>query len=239
MKLILVADSSRRAVEAADNVVHAYDLNMQVPDTPNPPNDDDSVDASSSVSSSGRRPGILVEGKSVLFRRSKRQRTSDSGSSGPATKHRHVVPRAGTPLRDVSPHTAALRTAVEESDDITGGMEGLTENGPALIEPEIACEMSEPESAVVTPGLRHTEVRDLLHLIVNESLRVGGRPESAIAEDTIGGELIEVRTRGSNGESCTRIIEWSVDPQVPETIFGKLDSFLHCLYYPRLMPDSR
>ncbi|KAK4923210.1 hypothetical protein LTR66_016538, partial [Elasticomyces elasticus] len=30
----MVQDSARRAVEAADNVVHAYDLNMQVPKTP-------------------------------------------------------------------------------------------------------------------------------------------------------------------------------------------------------------
>lgn len=214
------ADSSRRAVEAADNVVHAYDLNMEVPDTPNPPNDDESIDSQSTASSNSRRPSVMVEGKSVFFRRSKRQRTSDSGLSGPAAKQRHLDPRTSTPLRDVSPHTASLRTAVEESDDITSGMEGITPGTPALIEPNIASGMSEPESTV-TPGLRHTKVRDLLHLIINESLRVGGRPESAIAEDTDGGEIIEVRTRGSNGNLCSKMIEWSVDPQVPETIFGR------------------
>lgn len=208
-------------MEAADNVVHAYDLNMQVPDTPNPPNDDESMDSQSNVSSDSRRPSIVVEGKSVLFRRSKRQRTSDSGLSGPAAKHRHLDPKTSTPLRDVSPHTASLRTAVEESDDITGGMEGVAAHTPSLIEPSIAFELSEPESTTVTPGLRHTQVRELLHLIINESLRVGGRPESAIAEDTDGGETIEVRTRGSNGDLCTKMIEWAVDPQVPETIFGQ------------------
>lgn len=192
---------------------------MQVPDTPNPPNDDESMEGQSTASSS-RRPSIMVEGKSVFFRRGKRHRTSDSGLSGPAAKHRHLDPRTSTPLRDVSPHTASLRTAVEESDDIIGGMEGITAGTPALIEPNIAFEMSEPESTV-TPGLRHTKVRDLLHLIINESLRVGGRPESAIAEDTDGGEIIEVRNIGSNGDLCTKMIEWSVDPQVPETIFGK------------------
>ena len=30
----VVQDSSRRAVEAADNVVHAYDMDMSVPDGP-------------------------------------------------------------------------------------------------------------------------------------------------------------------------------------------------------------
>ena len=215
------ADSSRRAVEAADNVVHAYDLNMQVPDTPNPPNDDDNVDVLSTTSSNGRRPSVMMESKSVFFRRSKRQRTSDSGNSVPAAKHRHLDSKPSTPSREVSPHTAILRTAVEESSDITGRMDDITGHDPTLIEPEIACEISEPESVAVTPGLRHTQVRELLHLIVNESLRVGGRPESAIADETSGGEIIEVRTRGPNGELHTRIVEYSVDAQLPDTICGE------------------
>lgn len=199
--------------------MHAYDLNMQVPDTPNPPNDDESADGQSNASSNGRRPSIMVEGKSIFFQRGKRQRTSESASSAPAAKHRHLDSKESTHARDVSPHMESLRTAVEESDDVTSTMEGITENTTAFVEPEIALEMSEPESTV-TPGLRHTQVRELLHLVINESLRVGGRPESAIAEDVDGGEIIEVRTRGSNGDPCTKMIEWSVDPQVPETIFG-------------------
>lgn len=217
----VVQDSSRRAVEAADNVVHAYDLNMQVPDTPNPPNDDENmVDVQSMIHSNGRRSNLTVEGKTVFFRRSKRQRTSDSANSAPAAKHRHLETRDSTTSRDVSPHTASLRMAVEESDGITSGTVAATSRTPALIEPDIAFDMSEPESST-TPGLRHTKVRDLLQVIINESLRVGGRPESAIAEDTDGGEIIEVRTRGSNGDSRTKIIEWSVDPQVPQTVFGR------------------
>lgn len=214
-----MTDSSRRAVEAADNVVHAYDLNMQVPDTPNPPNDDESMDGLSTVSYNGRRPSMNIEGKSIFFRRSKRQRTSDSGNSGPVTKHRHLQSRSSTPRQEVSPHTTPLRTAIEESDGITDGREDFTGPTPALIEPEMAFELSEPEHTV-TPSLRHTKIRDLLHMTVNDSLRNGGRPESAIAEDIDGGEIIEVKTRSSNGDPRTKIIEWSVDPQVPETILG-------------------
>ena len=213
--ITIVADSSRRAVEAADNVVHAYDLNMQVPDTPNPPNEDESMDAMSAVSYNGRRPSINIEGKSIFFRRGKRQRTSDSGNSGPVTKHRHLQSQNSTPHREISPNIAALRTAVEGSGEL-GDSIGPT---PALIEPEIAFELSEPEYTV-TPSLRHTKIRDLLHMTINDSLRNGGRPESAIAEDIDGGEIIEVKTRSSNGDTRTKIIEWSVDPQVPETIFG-------------------
>ena len=206
-------------MEAADNVVHAYDLNMQVPDTPNPPNEDESMDAISVVSYNSRRPSINSEGKSIFFRRSKRQRTSDSGNSGPVTKHRHLQSQSSTPHRQVSPHTAALRTGVEESGSAAGGMDDFSGTTPALAEPEIAFELYEPEYTV-PPRLRHTKVRELLHMTINDCLRNGGRPESAIAEDIDGGEVIEVKTRSSNGDTRTKTIEWSVDHQVPETIFG-------------------
>lgn len=225
------ADSSRRAVEAADNVVHAYDLNMQVPDTPIPPNDDESMDTQSANSADDRRPSLFLEGQSIFFRRSKRQRTSPADwDVGPTTKHRVIQSTTSTPLREISPHTASLRTAVEESDNITSGMEGVIRAGKkgkgarrqssAILDPDFAFDISEPEAAT-TPGLRHTKIRELLHLVINESLRVGGRPDSAIAEDTDGGEIIEVRTRSSKGDASSKTIEWSVDSTVPETIFGK------------------
>lgn len=211
--------------------MHAYDLNMQVPDTPVPPNDDENMDTQSANSGEDRRPSLFLEGQSIFFRRSKRQRTSSvEWNVGPTTKHRVIQSSSSTPLREVSPHTASLRTAVEESDNITSGMEGVIRAGKkgkgarrqssAIVDPEYAFDISEPEAAT-TPGLRHTKIRELLHLVVNESLRVGGRPDSAIAEDTDGGETIEVRTRSSKGDASTKIIEWSVDASVPESIFGK------------------
>ncbi|KAL8856992.1 MAG: hypothetical protein Q9178_006397 [Gyalolechia marmorata] len=218
----VVQDSSRRAVEAADNVVHAYDLNMQVPDTPIPPNDDESVDAPSAISQGDRRPNIFIKGNSISFQRSKRRRTTSAEIERPAYKHRLLHSRG------VSPHTALLKTAVEESDNITSGQGGEESSGVGSTVAtlrnqealdEMALDTSEPESAAATPGLRHTKVRDLLHVIVNESLRLGGRPESAVAEETDGGEIIDVRTRNSDGKMSRKIVEWSVDSQVPDTIF--------------------
>ena len=228
--LTLPPDSSRRAVEAADNVVHAYDLNMQVPDTPIPPHDDETVDTQPTHSPVEKRPGIVIEGSSIFFKRSKRRRhTSTEYNAEPAAKHR-VLDSKKSPRRKISPHTASLRSAVEETDDILGGMDGVLgapktsdPNQPSILDPESTLDMSENES-VPTPGLRHTRIRELLHLIVNESLRVGGRPDSAVAEDTEGGEIIEVRTKTAEGDACSKVIEWSVSPQVPETIFGELFS---------------
>ncbi|KAL9636490.1 MAG: hypothetical protein Q9164_002789 [Protoblastenia rupestris] len=224
----VVQDSSRRAVEAADNVVHAYDLNMQVPDTPVPPNDEESLDAQSVNSSNGRQANLYPQSLSMIdVRRSKRQRTSESleDNSKPPPKQR--VPRSSRSNLggDVSPHTASLKIAVSEiDDDITDAVKEVTEpasdnkqHHPRGIELEAAMDLSEPES-VPTPALHHTNVRELLHLIINESLRVGGRPESAFAEETDGGEIIDVRIRNAHGKICSKTIDWSVDPEVPETV---------------------
>jgi CheY-like chemotaxis protein len=67
-------------------------------------------------------------------------------------------------------------------------------------------------------GLRHANLREVLQYVINDALKVGGRPDSAVAEATDIGEKIEVRTRSSNGEAHTKWIEWAVSPNVPDTI---------------------
>lgn len=69
-----------------------------------------------------------------------------------------------------------------------------------------------------TPSLRHTNIREVLHYVITDALKVGGRPDSAIAEATDDGERIEVRTRSSNGDASTKWVEWSVSPDVPDSI---------------------
>ncbi|KAL8764361.1 MAG: hypothetical protein Q9184_000066 [Pyrenodesmia sp. 2 TL-2023] len=238
----VVQDSSRRAVEAADNVVHAYDLNMQIPDTPVPQNDEESVENQLVLSGGDRRPNIVIEGNSISFKRSKRRRTTSAEVERPPQKHRVLQSEDPASRRRISPHTARIRNAVEESNSITRGQEGKGSHGkrstPATLRTpeaidEMALDTSEPESAAATPGFRHTKVRELLQLTVNESLRVGGRPESATAEDTDGGELIDVRTRNSNGKLSRKSVEWSVDPQVPDTIYvdeRDLTKLISCVF---------
>jgi CheY-like chemotaxis protein len=68
------------------------------------------------------------------------------------------------------------------------------------------------------PGLRHAYLREVLQYVINDALKVGGRPDSAVAEATDDGERIEVRTRSSNGEVHTKWIEWAVSPDVPDSI---------------------
>jgi CheY-like chemotaxis protein len=84
-----------------------------------------------------------------------------------------------------------------------------------------------------TPGLRQSRIRELIPFVIHESLRVGGRPDSAIAERTAFGEKIEVRTRSSNGHASQINIEWSVHPEVPESLLVEerdLAKLISCVF---------
>ena len=80
--------------------------------------------------------------------------------------------------------------------------------------------LSVESDAFPTPGLKHCKIRDLIPLVIHESLRVGGRPDSAIGEPTDQGERIIVRSRSSNGHVSQKIVEWSMPDDVPETLFA-------------------
>ena len=206
-------------------MVHAYDLNMQVPDTPVASNDDEGVDAQLAKSGKDRRAQPKAEdSRKIDPRRSKRQRTSESleDSSKPPVKNRVLRPSRSTLGRHISPHTASLKTAVSEVEDMTGAIEGVAAPSrrhklptPTIMDSQSIIETLDSDS-VVTPGLHQTNIRDLLQVIINESLRVGGRPESAFAQETAGGELIEVKTKSADGKLSTKWIDWSVDADVPE-----------------------
>ena len=203
---------------------------MQIPDTPVPPNDDESPEV---LSNKSRNTHLLSPRQNGAFKRGKRPRASDSMERhvGPAPKHRLLKSPKSPSARTASPHTQALKSAVEEIDNVTGSMDGViagttrsSPKTPLIVQQEAIQGLAETEEPVATPGLRHTRIRELLHLVINESLRVGGRPDSAVAEDTDGGEIIEVRTRGPDGELQIKMIEWSVDARIPEMIFGRFDT---------------
>lgn len=212
-------------------MVHAYDLNMQVPDTPVAPVEEESPEIQPATSTFERRPNILIEGNNIPINHKRRRSASFEWTYAPAAKHRAVESTISTPGREISPRTEALRSILLENREATSALPGSyptsVATGTATDRNLSVSEMEDPtlpgeSDHVLTPGHRHTKLRELLHLLVNESLRVGGRPDSAIAEDTERGELIEVRSRSSKGDASTKMIEWSVDSSVPETISGTL-----------------
>lgn len=209
-----VQDSSRRAVEAADNVVHAYDMDLSIPDAPPHLPDENSE---SSIYTD-RRPEILVAGSNLpLARPNKRRREeafSRSGSNASSSKAPRLARLSESNCRcsDGNTQSGEERSQVEAIAKIASapGMSSENETSPTI---------SSFANRNIAPGLRHTSLRDLLQFVINDCLKVGGRPDSAFAQETELGEIIEVRTRGSDGTSGQKLIEWRIDPAVPTTMF--------------------
>ncbi|KAG2420723.1 hypothetical protein HFD88_000337 [Aspergillus terreus] len=225
----MVQDSARRAVEAADNVVHAYDLNMQVPKTPQVERDEFfGGPVQSPVAASENRPNIFIEGNNITVNPYKRRR------SNPAEYNLGMLPKAKVPRvsqsKELSPRSEEVKIAVHESEKIVQAapvhqLEAMVAN---VMEPRpsLAVRRSAPHLLLEglnfnlnSPALRFTKLRDLLRLVINESLHVGGRPDFAVTTATEVGEKIEVRTRSSNGEIFSKTIHWSVDPGLPDMLF--------------------
>ncbi|KAL4798899.1 hypothetical protein BDV19DRAFT_340430 [Aspergillus venezuelensis] len=230
----MVQDSARRAVEAADNVVHAYDLNMEVPKTPQGEQELNISGVASSpitkspIATSDSRPNVLIEGSNITVNPYKRRR-SNPPESGFGKTPKEKVRRVSSP-KELSPRTEEVKNAVHESDKIFNSKTPAHQIEAVMASmvdprPSLAVRRSAPhlllEGINVNfhgPALRFTKLRDLLRLVVNESLQVGGRPDSVVSSPTELGERIEVRSRSSNGEVYSKTIDWSVDGTVPDAL---------------------
>ncbi|KAF2031731.1 hypothetical protein EK21DRAFT_62597 [Setomelanomma holmii] len=216
-----VQDSSRRAVEAADNVVHAYDMNMGVPETPLSPLD--KTPDQWNTFWREMRPDLMISGNSLgssPFRGIKRRRDEVSWAdvhnktrvSRPVRQRVRESFSEEPPLRGTA--SCPPDTSIVEVARLDRLCSHKTSSGrcDSTSSPMFASEHSK------VPGIRHANLREVLQYVINDALKVGGRPDSAIAEATGTGEKIEVRTRSSNGEAHTKWIEWTVSPDVPDTI---------------------
>ncbi|EXJ78952.1 hypothetical protein A1O3_08452 [Capronia epimyces CBS 606.96] len=217
-----VQDSAKRAVEAADNVVHAYDMNLQIPDTPQDEHES-SANPSATTGYFDYKPARLIEGSDIHVTSYKRRRSSPtSWHFGNATKIRHLSTRADVSPKSVLPQsfqppTLTPQTTVSEDRSpalFTPMQDGLPSSDFTTPSTKFSLEMD----ALPTPGLKQCRIRDLIPVVIHESLRVGGRPDSAIGEHTTFGERIVARSRSSNGTVSQRTIEWAVAPDVPETL---------------------
>ncbi|EDN07674.1 hypothetical protein HCAG_04184 [Histoplasma mississippiense (nom. inval.)] len=224
-----IQDSVRRAVEAADNVVHAYDLNMQIPETPQNQAGEQSTGASlrSYSGEYDTRPNILIEGNNISVNPYKRRRSSpvDWNYSPPSGSRSPRLRR-----RELSPRSADVKTVVEESDKIVQAgprveednevQEALINARRASIPEQFSCSGIYVKPKVFPPmTLQSTKIREILQPLIHESLHVGGRPDSAFVEPNMFGQKIEIRSRSSNGRASTKIIDWFVDPSVPDILY--------------------
>jgi len=203
-------------------------MNMGVPDTPLSPLDEedgeeDSVLPGNSDQSSGDASiGTILP---VTLRSRKRRSDSTTWCSGTVAKLPATLSTRTSRSMESNPATAfdgETRTIALPTTFPSHAQHDGADAGPASPLSQSSLTNSPPQPALhVLPGLRHTDLRHVLQFIVNDSLKIGGRPESAVARETEGGEYIEVRVRNSNGNEDIKFIDWSVDPGVPETILGK------------------
>ncbi|KAL4927153.1 uncharacterized protein BDV17DRAFT_292826 [Aspergillus undulatus] len=245
----MVQDSARRAVEAADNVVHAYDLNMEVPKTPqgerelNTSGVAQSPITKSPIATSDSRPNVFIEGSNITVNPYKRRR-SNPPESGFGRTPRQKVRRVSSP-KELSPRTEEVKNAVHESDKIFNTKTPAHQIEAVMASmvdprPSLAVRRSAPHLLLQGinmnlqgPALRFTKLRDLLRLVVNESLHVGGRPDFVVSNETELGQKIEVRSRSSNGEVYSKTIDWSVDSAVPDALLADdrdLAKLISCVF---------
>ncbi|KAI9815852.1 MAG: hypothetical protein M1826_001950 [Phylliscum demangeonii] len=220
----VVQDSSRRAVEAADNVVHAYDLNMNVPDTP-----ESVADEPPRPPSPDRRGRLAGPRRDASPSKRRRSATAD-GPRGPVAKYQAVEPSAAgsTPSRPagtapapapVSPQKSALSL---QTTGLSPMRRRVRQSGRGTT-PSYATDDgrgSGSERAMTPPPPTRTMLRRTLRTVIGESLQVGRRPESIVAAATEGGERIEVRSTNARGELTSRVIRWRVDAATPDCLLA-------------------
>ncbi|OQD74158.1 hypothetical protein PENDEC_c012G01542 [Penicillium decumbens] len=241
----MVQDSARRAVEVADNVVHAYDLNMQVPKTPQREEENDMFEDQVPPSgTSERRPSVFIEGNNIAVNPYKRRRSLSPDMSSGGTAPRKQRTRASLSRQELSSRSEEVKNAVHESDQIVHATPGHPIEAVMVNmvdpRPSLAVRRSAPHllleginTSMRGPALRVTRLRDLLRLVIDESLHVDGRPDSAVSKVTESGERIEIRSRSSNGDFHTKIVDWSVDPALPDTLLADdrdLAKLISCVF---------
>jgi CheY-like chemotaxis protein len=180
-------------VEAAENVVLAYDMNMGEPHAMDQALVDEEMKGLELAS-----PQPITSGDTTPSRRGrKRVRSIDDRACDHSSKTpRLEADRVETRHRSSSPRLGA-------STDGT-----LLENIPSLAMTVIG---------QLPTGVGQTNVRTSILNIVTDVIK-GGRVESAIPTPIDGGEEIEVRQRIFNSQETTKLVRWHVDADVPEVI---------------------
>ncbi|CUS10732.1 unnamed protein product [Tuber aestivum] len=229
-------DSSKRAVDAADNMVHAYDFDMEVPSTPKMSSQVllDLPDESDATMTPMRDSDFDPSTPRVIPRQSsKRRRESGSPEDLMPYKVRHrsedldhdgdgdeildppLLPRS----RSLSPpaYTESPARLLMPDDIQRRGSSGHSMLSAASPSPSGAWLVFDAAGKIQLNS-RPLKIRELLSQILHETLRSGGRPDSTRSTPTLEGERIIVSTVGPGETNSTVEIELKVDESVPETL---------------------
>ncbi|KAI9655669.1 MAG: hypothetical protein M1831_004821 [Alyxoria varia] len=218
----VIQDSSRRAVEAAENVAHAYDLNLDIPPTSHP----HQPPVTTATATSHPSPSMLSSTASLntvhdlLAGSSHGTKRKFSESSFESYHRPRKLPVLSKPLATYNDRRSDLMSAVEESE---GLIEGPNLTGGTSSEAFYqACQEQSTSAfdAMNSPGngMQYIKIHDFMAYIVGESLKVGGRPETTSSKDTARGRVLQAIYRHASGRVQTKDVEWTIDATVPDTI---------------------
>lgn len=210
-------DSSKRAVEAADNVVHAYDLDMRMPETPLATPTEQSSD--SARSNYGERPGILVEGAGISgIRSSNKRRRSDDPDYHPGPPMKRLAHDTESDIRSRYRGIETVSSVDSSEAEYFAADQNAPDGHPAL--PATSPPTPSLHSVHLSPAHRHINTRDFIQRLVSDAL-LAGHPIRKVHMPTDLGETIEVRTKGLRDEYQDKLVIVSVETDVPEVIISE------------------
>ncbi len=201
-------------------------MDMAVPESPSPLSPARGQEARNGDVPTERRstrPEIVIAGSdtSIETRKSRKRRHSlPCGGQCPSKRQATAESWSWTPPRNDTPSSALRQDGAVSSTELAG-LAGDLESVARQSQQSLSSPGPDASARLIAPGLRHTNLRDVLRYVVNDSLKVGGRPESAVARETEYGEIIEVVTKRSDGDRKSKVIEWAVDANVPATMLGR------------------
>ncbi|TVY15917.1 Histidine protein kinase 1 [Lachnellula arida] len=208
-----VQDSSRRAVEAADNVVHAYDLDLKMPETALTPllsEGSNHFVISGASSSRGQSPIPESRTESSYMSRKRGQPEESNFHPGPPLKRMYTMTEAEI-LRKYYPDDSPVSCGA-------CGTLGTTETDLNYQSPTYEKRGSPTiTSSMLSPNHRRVVTRDFMRTLVTEALR-SGHPTREVHTETDSGETIEVTTTGSRGEVQDRKVYLNIESSIPEVI---------------------
>jgi CheY-like chemotaxis protein/anti-sigma regulatory factor (Ser/Thr protein kinase) len=231
-------DSSKRAVEAVDNVVHAYDLNMQMPETPLENNDSAELANAPLFAplADPFRPDIVIEGSGIplVAATNKRQRDDEVGfHPGPPMKRLPSITEGG--LRKVYDDCSSPTTSIVAEADETSTIDlDTTERHHFSQSPSPSFPLASPDGVMRTPAVsppplfnknltsdrRQISTRSFIRNLVDQAIR-SMRPVDKVRVPHNMGEIIYVKTEGPRGDIDEVTINVVVSPEMPERIITK------------------
>ncbi|KAF7906313.1 hypothetical protein EAF00_000592 [Botryotinia globosa] len=215
----IVQESSRRAIEAADNVVHAYDLNMQMPDVPLTPEDDGTKSFAPMQNYSPPTDGQLREAFSSPNLKKRNRSENLELNLGSPPKRTFTLPEGEISQHLLDVDSAIVSTAcsspempIRSTTTTNSEIEMKSNEFPFDSNPS---PLTSPAS--MTPGHQRVVTREFMRNLISDSLKTD-YPASEHHTATEFGEIIELKTQGSRGEIQECSIELVIQPDVPEAI---------------------